>query len=285
MNATLLYELGKEIWSNNTLKDILNITGNAIDAIIALKILYYDLEVGNNVKIIIGNVETILTADLYVKHIARIDCGTLNVPNYYNNFLDYEPYTTINIYLPYIGIKKLNTNDIINASINVIYYINVLDGSCTANIFISKKYSKSNVQALLYQFNGNCDISIPISASNNNNVINGFMSTITGIYNTNPSQTIKGFIDMHDIDIQRSGNIASSNGMYGSNIPYLIITRYDIKKPTSFNHNIGQTLEQTATLSNLKGFTIVQELLISNFTGTENEYNELITLLQQGVVF
>lgn len=285
VNPTLLQTIGKEIWSNNKLKDILNINGNAIDAIIGLKIYYYDITTNGDYDVIIGNVNFDVSAGLLNSNIGIVDCGSLSISKYYNNYLDNEPYTDIQIYLPYIGFKKLKANDVIGAQISIKYYIDILTGMCTANLYIRKTYNGINVNALLYQFTGNCDMSVPISSANNNNVLSGIISTAMGIYELNPIKTINGMINMADIDISRSGQLSSSNGIFGSNVPYIIIKRYVEKNPSSYAKNIGMIYEQTQVLKNVRGYTEINKIYVENFTGTNSEYSELLNLLKSGVIF
>ena len=47
------------------------------------------------------------SADLVTNRYSEIDCGTVIVPEFYGNYLDYSPYSQAYIYLPFIGINEV----------------------------------------------------------------------------------------------------------------------------------------------------------------------------------
>lgn len=63
------------------------------------------------------------------------DLGTLEVAESLNNAFDYEPYVETEIYLPMIGIEKLDTADIMGKSVNLKYVVDVIGGNCLARLF------------------------------------------------------------------------------------------------------------------------------------------------------
>lgn len=65
----------------------------------------------------------------------EIDAGYYDVAEYYGSFLDYSPYTSVDIWLPYIGYKPLDIDAIMGKKLNVKYYIDFIDGIATAVIF------------------------------------------------------------------------------------------------------------------------------------------------------
>lgn len=94
-----------------------------------------------------------------------VNFGTINLAEYYGSALDYNPYTKINIYLPYIGDQELNTDEIMRTTIGLQYRIDILTGNCVATI-------TSNA-SIMYQFNGNCASYLPISSADYSRVISG----------------------------------------------------------------------------------------------------------------
>lgn len=62
------------------------------------------------------------------------DCGSVTIGGY-GNFLDFEPYTQIELYLPMCGTVKLDPAQVVGRSINVVYYYDILTLSCTACVF------------------------------------------------------------------------------------------------------------------------------------------------------
>ncbi|WP_254555309.1 hypothetical protein, partial [Salmonella enterica] len=59
------------------------------------------------------------------------NCGTLEIGEYYHNFLDYVG-TRAKLYLPFIGFVNVNPEWFIGGRLQVKYHFNVIDGSCIA---------------------------------------------------------------------------------------------------------------------------------------------------------
>ena len=77
-----------------------------------------------------------ISADIMGNGVSHeIDAGYYDVAEYYGSFLDYSPYTSIDIWLPYIGYKPLDIDAIMGKKLNVKYYIDFIDGIATAVIF------------------------------------------------------------------------------------------------------------------------------------------------------
>lgn len=84
--------------------------------------------------------------------------GTFRIQPKYNNFLDYSPYTTIEIYLPFYGFLELDTNIIMNKICTITYVVDYVSGAATIKIM-----SKSQI---LYSVN--CQVGVQISLSRTN---------------------------------------------------------------------------------------------------------------------
>lgn len=63
------------------------------------------------------------------------DCGSVRVPAEFSDFRDYEPYTTIELYLPLCGTITLDTAFFVGHDVNVVYTYDVLTMSCTACVY------------------------------------------------------------------------------------------------------------------------------------------------------
>lgn len=104
---------------------------------------------------------------------ASINCGDLYIEPFFNNFLDYNPYTKITIWLPYIGFRELNIDDIMGKSINVTYHVDCLSGACVA--FVSSSAvgpSGPQVPVVYAQFNGNVLTQVPVDSSSMDSMVN-----------------------------------------------------------------------------------------------------------------
>lgn len=86
-------------------------------------------------------------------------CGRITVPAK-NNFLDYEPYTTAELYLPLCGTVDIDMKFFAGHEMEVIYYYDPLTMSCTAAIY---RISASGT-TLYKTANGTIGASIPVTS-------------------------------------------------------------------------------------------------------------------------
>lgn len=97
-------------------------------------------------------VECHLAADQF----EEIDCGTLDIDEFWGNCLDYNPYTRISIYLPFCGMYELDVDEVMGKTIGVSYRIDILSGACLATIKIDG--------SVFYQYTGQCSAQVPLSS-------------------------------------------------------------------------------------------------------------------------
>lgn len=108
----------------------------------------------------------------------ELDCGSLEIAECYGSYLDYNPYTKISIYLPYIGVKELNVDEIMAGTISVKYFVDCYNGNCVANIMVQKEGIPLSVR---YCFSGNCMQEIPVNSENWNQVMSNCVALATTV--------------------------------------------------------------------------------------------------------
>lgn len=97
------------------------------------------------------------------------DFGTVTVDKYSDSFLDYNTYTQVSLYLPYIGTVDLDTNMVMGKAINIKYVIDVYTGNLVAQIYVDG--------SLTYQYAGNCAYQIPFTSIDFSNTITSTIKT------------------------------------------------------------------------------------------------------------
>lgn len=69
---------------------------------------------------------------------------SLSIPSSFKTigyeFLDYEPYSSYHLYLPFCGTVKIPSEIAVETNIEVLYYADILSGACIAHIYINNKY-------------------------------------------------------------------------------------------------------------------------------------------------
>lgn len=103
----------------------------------------------------------------------QINFQGINIfPRFGDCFLDYEPYTTYELYVPFCGTTKIRAADILGHTLNLTMLIDLITGSCTA-------YVKAD-QLVIETLQGSCGVQQQISgtdtATMNANIYNGILA-------------------------------------------------------------------------------------------------------------
>lgn len=154
---------------NNTWDSIRKVFGKPQDAITGFNALFIPNITNAPTTIKIGNIDTDVPAGLPTSQWVKFDCGTVNVYEAWGGFLDYPPYTTASLYLPFCGTIELPVDEIMNAEVSVTYNIDITTGSCVASVYSNKpggddRYSPT-IQATIARTQGNIGMQIPWSAA------------------------------------------------------------------------------------------------------------------------
>lgn len=130
---------------------------NPMEAIIAFNLVPVPVPDGGTKNFALMYIDTGVQMTVAANQFVDVDCGTLEVKEYYGSALDYSPNTKISCFLPFIGTVTLNTDEVMNTTLQVKYRVDICSGSCVAKILVN-----GNV---LYQYSGHCAIPIPLSAA------------------------------------------------------------------------------------------------------------------------
>lgn len=282
-----LIDFSAWLWSPNFLDNFLKIFANPMDAIIGLHIMYATPVSSGSEHIIAGYLDSGVSSKVVTQQYSKLNCGTVNVPEYYGNATDYEPYTTVHIYLPFIGIMPLRANDVLGKQVKLEYGIDALTGTCLATI----TSIKGDSEIACYTFAGNCAVQIPVSGGNYAEMIkalSGFIVAGAGAIATgNPVLGLGAGVSFMsgNTSVQHSGSIGSNAGACGIRKPYLIITRKKAYDAQNYQHYYGFPANNHVTLNSCKGYTQVKSCHVESiYRATDNEKQEIESLLKEGVI-
>lgn len=300
-SAAQLRDLATYMWSN-PLFDLdawKKIFADPMDAILGLSIVPVNVPSGSAAPVTVGNISTGVSMTKATAQYVEVDCGSLNVSEFWGAYLDYAPYTKCEINLPYCGIHPIDIDDIMGKTVTVKYHIDILSGACTAFVKCG--------DSVLYEFVGQCAASIPITGDNWTNVINGVMqiaasvgsmvatgglaAPVTGA-NAAASvgkavaidASIASTIMSMKPAIEKSGSLGGVGGMLATQKPYLILSRPRQALPVNQNTFTGYPSYITFVLSDLSGYTEIESIHLENVPATSAELDEIITLLKGGVI-
>lgn len=290
--------LANYLWNDSSLiSNLQKLWTEPMDSIISFGIIPANL---NSIKanaasdIYIGNINTGLDAFKLTSQYIQVDFGSVSVEESFANALDYEPFTKSQMYLPYIGFVPLKLNEIMRGKIFLQYWIDVLSGDCVAQIGIEKYTNyQSNLRSVLYEYHGNCLIRLPLcsrdfSSFYKNLVSGGFAMAGSAAGGSMGSGAINGVLTAANTfldgpDIQRSGAYSGSASALTIRTPFIVVTRACQQKPANYSKYIGYPSFITYELSELSGFTSVENVIDNTVIATDAEKAEIETLLKEGV--
>lgn len=282
-----LKNLASYMWTGlfdvNTLRKLF---ADPMDCILGLSLVPVAVPNGGTREVSVGNISTGINMTIAARQFVEVDCGSINVNEYWGAYLDYEPYTKAEIYLPYIGTHPIAIDDIMGKTVKVVYHVDIMSGSCTA-------YVKCG-GSVLYSFIGQCSLSIPITGNDWTNVINGALNIATSIGTmvatggasapTGASEIASTAINSLKPSIEKSGSMSGTGGMMAVQTPYLILTRPRQALPQNQNKFMGYPSFITSNLSALSGFTVMEHIHLHGMSATDEELREIESLLKEGVI-
>lgn len=287
-----LNQLASFMWTTDFYDNILKLWADPMSVILGLSIVPVNIPVDDVREVKCGNVSTGVSMYHASTQFVIVDCGTINVNEYWGAYLDYSPYTKIQLYLPYCGTHSLDIDDIMGRSINVAYHIDILSGSCVAFV----KSTGKGLNSVLYEFSGNVSTQIPVTSENFSRLIQTAISSVASLGSTVATGGLSAPMATSTIgslannvanskpEIERSGSMSGSTGLMGIQKPYLILTRPKQCIPKDVQKFKGFPSMRYKKLSEVEGFTILSEILLKNITASDEEIAEIKNLLKEGVI-
>ena len=289
---TQMQQLANYMWTSDFIDNIKKLFGDPMDAILGLSIVPLAIPQGASQEVKVGFVGTGVTMTLASTQYVTVDCGSLNIQEFWGSALDYSPYTKCQIYLPYIGVREINTDDIMGKTIHVVYNCDILSGAVTAQIKCGN--------AVLYQFSGSIASAMPITGRDFAQVISATISaigTVGALVATGgasapitAAMAVSGVMSTANNvmgakpRIEHSGSMGSTAGLMGQQKPYLIVERPRQALPEKYKSYRGYPSNIYFALSALKGFTQIEDIHLENIPATDAELDEIETLLKDGVI-
>lgn len=233
----------------------------------------------------------------------RFNFGDLEINEYYGSYLDYAPFTTITIYLPYIGYKPLDVSKVMGKKINVTYSVDFVLGMVTAYI----AYYENENKQVFAEFTGQMGIPIKITGKNTSESeravkdaalsVGAFVLAAGAVIATGGSalpiavgaigagvnavgKTITANIT--EPDSVTIGNAGAENWLISPQGCYVYIQRARTATPENFADINGWATRYTGLVSEFTGYLECSEV-VNTVNTTAEEKNLITNLLKQGV--
>lgn len=311
------------LFSSGFWNDVARLVTNPIDYVIDLT--YYPLVatglingIGNNSEIYCGNVDSKISAPILPDNNRSVIWGgSLNYKYgdkangpYYGSYLDYEPYTTISLYIPYIGIRQMNVSMITDHVICLMYVIDFNSRTFTAILGLDGNKANMNPGQIVAQYTAPFGINYPLSGTEmQRQVLNMMTATtktvqaiggiITGFAGGGVAGAIGGGLSAVGAipEIANSaqtsptitGTMSPVSGLYAPQKPYLLINTPSRARPADYDKYAGLTSSYTgkvskfATESGVSYLRCKEVYLSTSRWITNEEANEIISLLKGGI--
>ena len=291
-------------WQDATIDKIWN---NPFDGVITLFELYCTPTIVGRKNIRSGFLDSGVAADT-VSRYTEIDCGSIGIPEYYGNYLDYSPYSKAFIYLPFIGVVEVSVDDIVGHCVNITYRIDEYNGSCIAMITVAKITTVNGEEVeysnLLYQFSGNCAVELPLAGGTQaairagmiqaasygiTGAIGGIASMLSGGIASGVSQVANGVgsaigsVVSAKSSVQHSGSFGASYGAMGGKIPYITIIRPKQIQVPNYNLLYGYQAHKAVNVGSCTGYLRCREVHVHSSTASNEEKTLIEQLLKEGV--
>ena len=255
---------------------------NPLNAIISLHCIYCEPDVIGTKEIRLGYLASGVSAKYVVSQYKEVDCGTIRIPEYYGDCRDYSPYTTINLFLPFIGFRPIKVDDVMGSELSIKYFVDVYTGTCLACVSVNK----GGVIQLTYNFDGNCSVMLPLTSGSWANMTVGLATALTSMI-VNP---VAGALQIpnavhNGISMSSQGQLGCNAGAMGRKKPYVVVTNTQAYDAVGYNELYGYPANILTKLSQLEGYTRVKEVHVENVNNaTVDEKNEIERLLKSGVI-
>lgn len=297
VNKAQLNALANWLWVTTPSQIFQQIYGNPINAVIGLNVVPVapSVDSGSN-TIKFGPEDSGVAAPKITSQYVSVDCGTLTIRPTYGSYMDYGPYSSAELFLPYCGGVPLDINDVVGKTISVKYQVDILSGACVAYIFIDGH--------LHYQKSGCCAGTAPVTGSQMPNVISGVLSIVGSVAGAIGSLGASGASTAAKVasgiatgtnvadaatnalkrSISYSGTVSGWAGLLGAQKPYLILTLPNAAIPAGQQQLAGYPAWVGGQLSNFSGHTECASVHLNGLRATDEEMQEIRSLLESGVI-
>lgn len=260
---------------------------------------------GTSSNIKVGNFDTEVSATKLSNTFAQIDLGTVSCPEAYRTYADYEN-TKVEIYLPFIGVQTLNTDDVMDCTLHCAYNVDVLSGVCVA-------FLESSKTGVFATFAGNLKADLPLSgasyssqsvawASNNfgSGGASGRLAKHILVNRAKANDKNEGLFDLGTKGLKayyaikgeeteqpqysRSGSIGSAGALMGIKQPFLIFSTPKVWA-SGVKSNKGYVSNLYVRIGDESGFisSTVTNNQLNNISCTDQEKEEIKKLLSEGI--
>lgn len=297
MTQAQLNQLGGKLWSQDFFDNIVKSFYSPMDAVIALNVVPSIASVTDlsSKEVYLGNYGCDFNA-MSIRQFFELDMGGVFIEKRHGNAHDYNPYTHIDLYLPYIGTVQISPDDVMGHTLKVKYKCDVVTGNVVAWVL---SQTINGDDTVIGTYSGNFVTQIPLTGANYSEVYKAAISGTLGVLSAGAGVAAGGATMVQGAiqGVSAASNVASSKiqymrgsamgmsaGLMNKQRAYVVITTPKESIPNNFASLEGYPSNTYHVLSDLKGtYCEVESISLAISGATEAEKDEIEKLLKGGV--
>lgn len=171
MTAAQVASFSNQLWNTSILDVISRYFEKPTDVVISLMSYPFEVQSTETASQIAFNwisewSSVYVTGYSITQELQTLDFGYIDIERYSGTFYDYQPYSTIQLYLPYIGFVPLKMNEVLGRRVYLKYIVDVITGDFSAIIETSWPSGSSSDETtipIIATYQGNIAKPLPLS--------------------------------------------------------------------------------------------------------------------------
>ena len=234
-----------------------------------------------------------------------LDIGTVEIKESFphGSYRNYEPFTSLKIWLPFVGLKELHLNKYVGKQLSVRYYFDCFNGGCLAVLFADGLMTDI--------FDGMAGVQIPISLTDfasyaatqiqnftelGSSAASAFVPLAGGATPSSLIGAAAGTINfeksLFNASQTTTSNFNTTKGassaminQYLPNYVFLIFEIIEEDETSLLSELMGKPSNASGTLGSFSGYLEVDDIELKTSSGmTEKEKNQFISLCHSGII-
>lgn len=267
-------------------------SSNPMDGILSLAVMPYTPTIVGNANITIAGKVSTTEGRVVGKQYEVFDFNYSGLTeSIWGNAMDYGSGVKMELYLPFVGVVPLNTNDAIFKRLHLRYITDNLTGLGIVVLYSSRTGSywdsEDNIN-MLGNWSFNCRNTACLSRVDVSNLINSAVSTVTTAALGSASGAIGGLINIMSQrpSVQKTGSLNASAGYLNSRVPQITYTFSKLVIPSNQYSRVGRPTYATKKLKDCSGYVrcVNPRITFKGNPPSEEEMNEINNLLEEGII-
>lgn len=189
MSQANMVNFAKKMFEADIMKALKDFFADPLDMICGIMIVPFSPEISGHAKPVVHMISPLPDIEwdrfypVITDQYQDIDCGTIDIGSYYDSCFSYNPYTRYMIWLPYIGYRDLDPDEVTGHTIHVKYKVDCMTGDCVAFIMTTSISMPGMVPVTqcIAQYSGNCGVRVAFGRQSFDSAIQASIQLATGL--------------------------------------------------------------------------------------------------------